>query len=229
MLMRTGLKLIIMGVACALPAAEAPAQTILNYFTCQQTPQGVELDWQTGQESNTFRWLIDRAPSPDSAFHQVSATGAAGNSNFPCNYSCRDSTVIAGRTYYYNLKVSDFGGAITCFDTISVFVNGVAGDSRGTSLAGRRAGSVLSCFPNPFRDRIEIMASADEPARVSAAVYDLVGRLVARLDCTTTRPGMIRMTWNGRDQAGRRANSGMYVCRVSTGGKTVDRIICLLK
>ena len=72
----------------------------------------------------------------------------------------------------------------------------------GVEPAGRRA----KAFPNPFRIRTHVSAGRSAQAIVGARVFDAQGRLVRSLsaDCGA-------VTWDGADQAGKRAAAGAYV------------------
>ncbi len=71
--------------------------------------------------------------------------------------------------------------------------------------------------PNPFRDRVAIRYGLPRPARVELAVYSTNGRLVRRLRSGTQEAGFHRATWDGRDESGRPAVSGIYYCRMTAG------------
>jgi len=53
-------------------------------------------------------------------------------------------------------------------------------------------------------------------AHTTLAIYDVRGRLVTKLAARPTDRGRHRFTWDGRDDTGRRANSGIYFARLFT-------------
>jgi hypothetical protein len=79
-------------------------------------------------------------------------------------------------------------------------------------------------YPNPFNPSTTIPFALDGPAHVSVAVFDLAGRRVATLVDGHRAAGAYTAAWNAAGQA-----SGVYLYRVSAGGKTVTRRMMLLK
>ncbi len=72
--------------------------------------------------------------------------------------------------------------------------------------------------PNPFNPATSIGFELTEPAVVSVRVFDAAGRLVRAL--ASGRPlaaGRHDLTWNGRDDRGRRVGSGVYFLQVRGG------------
>ncbi len=75
----------------------------------------------------------------------------------------------------------------------------------------------LLCHPNPSSGSVTIDVGAEgrtEP--VSVAVYDVVGREVARPDVTCVGDGSHRGVWNGRGRDGRPLPGGVYFVVAST-------------
>jgi hypothetical protein len=92
-------------------------------------------------------------------------------------------------------------------------------EGRGTGPLRRLADAA----PNPFRARTSISAAPDLPAVVDARAFDAQGRLVR---CLTTESGTV--TWDGTDDAGRRAAAGAYILRVRLAdGSTEQQLLRL--
>lgn len=84
-------------------------------------------------------------------------------------------------------------------------------------------------FPSPARDRVtlEYVLPADGP--VSLAIFDVGGRRVRTLEELESQvAGPRRITWDGRDGAGRRAPSGVYRVRLSAAGRILERRVVLV-
>jgi uncharacterized protein YbaR (Trm112 family) len=76
----------------------------------------------------------------------------------------------------------------------------------------------LSGYPNPFNAAI-MLEGRGFPARsgpISVDVYDILGRRVRRLTSPVTA-GSVRIIWDGRDETGVAAASGVYFFRARTG------------
>ena len=83
--------------------------------------------------------------------------------------------------------------------------------------------------PNPFNPVTEIRYTVPREGHVDLAVYDLSGRRVRTLVSGTESAGERTVTWDGRDEAGQAAPSGMYFYKYVTAGETVARKMTLVK
>jgi hypothetical protein len=105
--------------------------------------------------------------------------------------------------------------------------------SRGRSDKGMNVSAVvrdLRAAPNPFNPQVAIMFTLERPERVSLAVYDLSGRLVRTLhEGSDLSAGDHQVFWNGRDQAGRAAPTGVYFYRVRAGDFDETRRVLMVK
>lgn len=81
--------------------------------------------------------------------------------------------------------------------------------------------------PNPFRARTEIAYDLPAPAPVHLALYDVRGRCVRRLLFGTVIPaGRQRVSWDARDDSGRRLKPGVYQYRlVAADVRATGRIV----
>jgi hypothetical protein len=92
-------------------------------------------------------------------------------------------------------------------------VAGVGGHS-GPGVAGLRLDPVV---PNPFGGIAEIAYSVpggEAASRVVLEIFDVQGRRVRSLADDYVPAGDHRVTWDGRDDRGRRAAAGIYFCRL---------------
>ena len=83
--------------------------------------------------------------------------------------------------------------------------------------------------PNPFNPSTRVSFTLDAAGTADLSVYDLQGRRVRRLLNGPLPAGEHVLTWNGRDDAGRRAPGGFYLVRLTTPGLApVSRKVVLL-
>jgi hypothetical protein len=86
------------------------------------------------------------------------------------------------------------------------------------------AGVSLSAnSPNPFSDQTSMVLDLSAGATVEVDVYDVAGRLVRRIASSRVGAGLHRMSFDGRDDAGRPLASGVYFYSVHAGGETRTR------
>jgi hypothetical protein len=95
----------------------------------------------------------------------------------------------------------------------------VVGVESGEGFVGN-AGRVsfAAVRPNPGRSSATLSFSLPKEGRVRLAVYDLRGALVRTLVDEKLPPGEHRASWNGRDDLGRPAASGVYFYRLEALG-----------
>jgi hypothetical protein len=73
-------------------------------------------------------------------------------------------------------------------------------------------------YPNPFNAGTMIRYRLNAVSRVRLAVYDAMGRRVATLFDGTEAPGERQRQWNGLDDQGNAAPTGVYICRITAQG-----------
>ncbi|MBI5059209.1 T9SS type A sorting domain-containing protein [candidate division KSB1 bacterium] len=90
--------------------------------------------------------------------------------------------------------------------------------------------ALVSNFPNPFNASTEIRFSLAEHAPVQLAVYDLLGREVAKLvDGAQFHAGSYRLNWNATSASGPPLPSGNYLVRLLTPGQSATHRIALIR
>lgn len=85
--------------------------------------------------------------------------------------------------------------------------------------------------PNPFNPSTRIAYTVQSPTavRVNLDVFDVHGRLVRQLAHERPSTGQVVVAWDGRDDKGREASSGVYFYRLVAGSTTITRRMTLLK
>lgn len=81
-----------------------------------------------------------------------------------------------------------------------------------------RAGMLsLHARPNPFSNTAEIRLNLPGPDHIRVAVYDVSGRRIRGLAAGEYQAGEHTWIWDGRDDHGRPAAAGVYLCTVHAG------------
>ncbi len=85
--------------------------------------------------------------------------------------------------------------------------------------------------PNPFNPstRIVYVVESSMEVRVNLDVFDVRGRRVRQLVHERPSTGQVAVVWDGRDDDGREASSGVYFYRLVAGPTTITRRMTLLK
>jgi hypothetical protein len=101
----------------------------------------------------------------------------------------------------------------------------------GSPVAG--AGSAFAAFrpstPNPFGSRTTVRFDMRRTGKVSLAVYDITGRRVATLVDRELTAGPQAVQWDGRDPAGARLPSGLYLAELAMGGERITTRLVLAR
>lgn len=83
--------------------------------------------------------------------------------------------------------------------------------------------------PNPFNPKTSIRYALAEAGRVNLGIYDVGGNRIATLLDEVQAAGSHSIAWEGRDDSGRPAASGIYFAVVESGGKLVTGKLTLIK
>ena len=91
-------------------------------------------------------------------------------------------------------------------------------------------------YPNPFNPAVEktrITYNLKDSTDVKFIIYDLLGGKVYETDLAAGTSGAVAgpcfFDWDGKNFAGDTVSAGMYICRITTEGKTVVRRIGVKK
>jgi hypothetical protein len=84
-------------------------------------------------------------------------------------------------------------------------------------------------YPNPFNPQTTIPFFTDSEGRVELAVFDARGRLVRVLVSEVYAPGPHRVVWDGKNDRGQQAASGVYFMQLRTDQTTMVKKLLLVK
>lgn len=84
-------------------------------------------------------------------------------------------------------------------------------------------------YPNPFNPSTEIRFALPKSSNVKLVIYDLMGRVVSTLVDQNMSMGSHRVTWNGREQSGKVAASGVYFYHLQADGFNATKKMVLMK
>jgi hypothetical protein len=112
--------------------------------------------------------------------------------------------------------------------------SGDGGDDAGSAVASRAVFGIERVWPNPVSRQgasrgmrgVTIGYGLPAGGSVRLQVFDVDGALVRTLVDGVSAAGEHRVVWNGRDQAGGVVGSGIYFCRLkSGGGESVEKVV----
>jgi hypothetical protein len=82
--------------------------------------------------------------------------------------------------------------------------------------------------PNPSRGDTWLTLGLTRPGDVRLTIWDAAGRRVRSLLSGTAGAGAQRLRWDGRDDSGRRAPSGVYLVRMEAEGRVASARLVLI-
>ena len=138
----------------------------------------------------------------------------------------------------YNVTASEWGGAgrgpYTPVGTIEVTANQERDFRISPATAVEEAVSpsrfsLSQSYPNPFNSSTMVQVEIPTNGHVELTVYNLLGQRVATLVDEAREAGEYAVRWDGRDDAGRRLATGVYLYRLQAGPHVETRKLLLLR
>ncbi len=84
-------------------------------------------------------------------------------------------------------------------------------------------------YPNPFNPTTTILFTLPEAGNVSLKIYNAAGQLVRTLADKSYPAGAHQLVWNGRNELGEAAASGLYFYHIHAGQFSQTRKMLLLR
>jgi hypothetical protein len=186
------------------------AVNLLGDVVATAGDEKVTLSWATGSETDNDRFEIVRDG------RMIGHVSGVGTSPSRHDYTWSEEGLNNGMTYTYTLRSVDLNGQAHDLATVSATPSFGAGEVTEYALHQN--------YPNPFNPSTQIVFDLKDDSWVQLRVYDVLGRNVASLvDAPMTR-GRHTATFDGAALP-----SGLYVCRISTGGFADEIKMLLLK
>ena len=130
---------------------------------------------------------------------------------------------------YGNMWMATSGG-LAVYRKGGVILPGTPTPVEETSAAGMPSEFSLSQnHPNPFNPETTLRYDVPETGTVLLAIYALTGQSVRTLVAGERSSGTYSIVWDGTDDAGRALASGVYLCRMESGGFNVVRKLVLVR
>ncbi|UCE24134.1 MAG: T9SS type A sorting domain-containing protein [Candidatus Zixiibacteriota bacterium] len=89
--------------------------------------------------------------------------------------------------------------------------------------------SVKQNYPNPFNPKTTIQYTIPERAQVRVDIYNVLGQRVVRLVDKVQPAGEHSVVWDGTDEGGKPASTGVYFYKVTAGDNIEKKKMVLLK
>ncbi|MCE5251716.1 heparinase II/III family protein [bacterium] len=179
-----------------------------------------------------YRIYRSQTSSPTDAVPITSFSDPDSLSAWEQHHTVLVDSVSAGRTeyidssvplnevsYYYWLQAAGHGAE-----------SGKVAADTVTGVEEKPAGfMVREPFPNPFNASTMLEYYLPESCHVTLAIHDILGMVVAMPEDSFLSAGLHRTLWNGTDDKGRQAASGIYIYRFVTPSFTASGKMLLLR
>jgi hypothetical protein len=199
--------------ACSALAPGENVATLLESFSLKLAGSRVELAWRLSACDENMEFAVLRAGDPGGTFEELTAAGLARDG---LGFVYRDAGCLPGTAYRYRVECTSGAKTTVLFETERIATPALPLALHQNS-------------PNPFNPSTTISYYLPEKMRVLLEVFDVSGRLVARLVDEEQQPGDKSVQWNGRGMRGERVSSGLYYCRLQAGKEVISRKMVLLK
>ncbi|MCI0449814.1 MAG: T9SS type A sorting domain-containing protein [Chlorobi bacterium] len=195
---------------------DVPLPVVMASFTHSVSKRDVTLKWTTTEEINNSGFDIERQSfnrnNEAGEWIKIVFVNGHGNSSEPNDYEYKDLKLETGK-YNYRLKQIDFNGNYERFNLPS------------SVLVGKPSISELTQnYPNPFNPLTKIDYGLSSDGKVTIVIYDIIGRVVARLVDEVKSAGYYTAEFNASSLA-----SGVYFYRISSHDFTQVRKMLLVK
>jgi len=199
--------------ACALLSPQENVGTRLRSFSVRTSGAAIELAWQLSECDEGAVLVVLREEIPGGEYAELPASGLVRDD---LDFVYRDGECVPGGVYRYRVAYSDGSATHVLFETKQI-------------AAPARALALYQNQPNPFNPSTMIRYYLPERMRVRLEVYDVAGRLVARLVDGEQGQGEKTVRWNGLGAHGASVSSGVFYCRLQAGKDVVSRTMVLLR
>lgn len=192
--------------ACELSAVPVK----LSHFAASAADGAVRLEWATSEEVNHAGFHIARSGHETDGFVRINPEMIQGRGVY--EYMDREPVGLEAGVAYYRLEAVGRDGSVELLGPWSVDVSGI-----------RRLGIRLAQnFPNPFGAQTNIRFHLPVASSASIDVFDIRGARVRQLVRGEFNAGDQIVVWDGLDDLGTAAASGVYFYRLDVPGHYVE-------
>ncbi len=196
----------------------------LSIFQAIQEGRSVILNWTTESETDNMGFILERNEAQTgweeiASYLTNESLKSAGNTSASTDYTFTDAAVKPACDYAYRLSDVDTKGIRTYNDVISLTTAELPKETR-----------LLPASPNPFNPRTKIQYALSEDTDVTLLVIDMMGRTVQSiLSNKSQQAGHYSIHWNGRNNNGLPASSGVYFLILKTQNLTKSQKVLLMR
>lgn len=147
-------------------------------------------------------------------------------------YNAEPATSSKAKEYKAEIvRLSKLYGVITLFTSFSDDDPPVLGVEERTALPAVAGFALDPAAPNPFllSTTFSLRVTAQYHGPLRMRIYSAAGVLVREVDVLIAGPGIYRMTWDGRDEAGQLCPAGTYLYVMDVGTALLSGRVVVLR
>lgn len=195
--------------------AWVPVAVTVQSFAGALEDGAAVLRWTTSFEQSIDGFNLLRSEYEGMGYAPVNAALISSKGPRGGAYEFSDATIALNRTYYYQIEeVSERGSKIV---------------SGPYALSARAPFQLSQNSPNPFNPTTTIKFTIPKDDNVKLVVYDASGRRIRTLVDQPLRANFYKVSWDGRNDAGRMVSSGVYLYRLQAGHNVQAKKMLLLR
>jgi hypothetical protein len=190
-----------------------PPLSVISFTATTTELHTVYVHWITLFETGIVGFNIFRNTTSDiNGADLITDMIPATNTSYQMNYGYNDWDIPTQESdLYYWLQATDMGGESYYYGPLYVHIESSANDDNTQSPALQ----VLQLYPNPFNTNVQIEYNLKESSPVQIQIFNLKGQQIRSWQ-GINHAGTNRIVWDGRDNNGKAASSGVYLLRIST-------------
>jgi hypothetical protein len=188
--------------------------TTLKQYSAFLEETTMHINWTLSQIDEDAHFSVFRRSAPEWIYTEIFDAEILRES---LSFSFTDYNCSCGATYQYLVKMDIKGEqSIVLFETESIMIPELPA-------------VLFPCYPNPFNPQTIIGFYLPEEKMVSLAIYNIAGELVTKLVNSRRMSGYHKFIWDGCDNKGMAASSGVYLARFQAGKLIKAKKLVLIK
>jgi|GEM_PF-6137730 len=198
---------------------------VLNSFAATHSGEHmVSLSWSTHSENSLsgFYILRDNKAAALGAV-QISPLLPALNSPVGSSYQFTDDEASAGNTWYYWLKVLQMDGTQDLFGPVVAYLPPTIEEPTPIVQA-----KLLALYPNPTRKDLHISYQRKASEKTRLIIFNRRGQMIREINLSGAA-GAFTELWDGKDQRGKPAPTGIYFLLFEAGELRQQSKIILMR
>jgi len=207
--------------AAVMKTTLAALATIAN---APSTVKGITVEDPGTGSTLRVRWTANS--EPDMAGYRIYYGTASGSYQQSVSTAATEITLAQLQPdvmYYVAVRAYDNDGNESPF----------AAEVSATSYSIPQRSDLMPCRPNPFRTRTTMVYrvgyEAGQSQPVTLSVCNIAGQRVRTLARQEQGPGVYYRSWDGADDAGKPAATGVYLCHLEVGGRSATQRVVLFR